>query len=89
VNRVTNWLDSEPVITRVGPVVLLIVGYLLVKGGIDQDTSDLVLGIVGIILGSGVVVSARAAVTPMAKLLKPDPQPMGWDPDAPTGRHAD
>lgn len=67
--KVLSWMESEPVITRVGPAVLLVVGYLLTMGAIDQNTTDLVLGVFAALLGVGGVVGARSAVIPMAKLL--------------------
>lgn len=86
-DKVLSWLDSEPVATRVGPVVLLIVGYLLTKGTVDQDTTDLVLGIVAAILGVGGVAAARGAVIPIASLAVPEPPPETGDGPS-NARHA-
>lgn len=72
-NKILSWINSEPVITRVGPAVLLIVGFLVARGIIDHSTYDMVLGVVGLLLGGGGVIGARAAVTPLAKLDPTDP----------------
>lgn len=72
-SNVVSWIESEPVLTRVGPAVLLIVGFLVARGVIDRDTYDMVLGVVGLILGGGGLAGARAAVTPTAKLGGTEP----------------
>ncbi|MEV6258091.1 hypothetical protein AB0L97_33035 [Nocardia sp. NPDC051911] len=64
-SRAAAWLEGEPVITRVGPVIGVIVVYLAAKGVLDQDTADLVTAIVGVLLGGGAIVGTRAAVTPV------------------------
>lgn len=67
-NSIMSLLDSEPVLTRVGPIVLAVVLYLVAKGILDQDTADLFVAVAGAVVGGGAVVGARAAVTPAAKL---------------------
>jgi len=65
---VKTWLDEEPLLTRVGPVALALVAYLLAKGFVDKDTADLVFAIVGAIAGTGGLLAARGLVTPLVKL---------------------
>lgn len=67
-NALKKWWNEEPIATRVGPVVALIAGYLLYKGVIDAATEELVIGIVGVLLGGSALVSARSTVFPLAKL---------------------
>lgn len=73
-NKILAWMDSEPVVTRIGPLVAFIVAFLLARGAINHDTYDFVLAVVSLLLGSGGIVGARAAVTPTIKLPK-KPQP--------------
>ncbi|RBO87016.1 hypothetical protein [Nocardia puris] len=63
-NRLRQLLADEPLLTRVGPAVALLVAYLLARGVIDSSTADLVVGIVGVLVGGGVMASARSKVTP-------------------------
>lgn len=76
-NRIMDLLDSEPVLTRVGPVVGAIAVYLVAKGVVDQDTANLLVGLAVAVVGSGAAFSARELVTPWPpKLtLKPAPEP--------------
>lgn len=67
-DRILSWVDAEPVLTRVGPVVLAVVAYLVARGLIDQDTADLFVALAGAVVGGGAVVGTRAAVTPTVKL---------------------
>lgn len=87
--RDLSWFESEPVATRVGPAVLVIVGYLLYKGTIDQNTATLMVGLVGAIFGVGGIAAARAAVVPLAKLVSTNPPPDADANDPPSGRHAE
>lgn len=59
-----NILDSEPVRTKVYPLLVLIVGYLLVKGWVDSETSDFVLAALATLFGTVGVEKARASVKP-------------------------
>lgn len=61
-NKITTLLDSEPIITRVGPIVTAVVVYLVAKGLIDQDTANLLVALAVGVVGSGAMVSARARV---------------------------
>lgn len=81
-DKILAWMDSEPVITRIGPLVTLVVAYLLARGAIDRNTYDFVLAVASLLLGVGGIAGARAAVTPTMKL-----QPK--QPDAPSGGSAD
>ncbi|MGI5223073.1 hypothetical protein [Nocardia sp. CA-290969] len=63
-----KWWNEEPIASRIGPVVALIAGYLLYKGVIDAATEELVIGVVGLLLGGTALVSARSTVFPFAKL---------------------
>jgi hypothetical protein len=85
VDKVLSWIESEPVITRVGPTIGLIVVYLFAKGLIDRDTYDLVSGVLALLLGTGGVAGARAAVVPTAKLLQTQ---QVQHPGDTSGRHA-
>jgi hypothetical protein len=78
-------LDSEPVLTRVGPVVGAIVVYLVAKGLIDQDTANLFVGLAVAVVGSGAAFGARALVTPWPP--KPEPQKPESDSDPVDDRH--
>ncbi|MBF6363220.1 hypothetical protein IU447_24190 [Nocardia farcinica] len=63
-----KWWNDEPVATRVGPLIVLIAGYLVYRGVIDETTQELIIGIAAILLGGGAVAVARAKVSPLAKL---------------------
>jgi hypothetical protein len=80
-DKVLSWIESEPVITRVGSVGGLIVGFLFVRGLIARDTYDLAIAVSTLLLGTGGIAGARAAVTPTIKLLQPK------KPDAPIDGH--
>ncbi|WP_280455634.1 hypothetical protein [Nocardia brasiliensis] len=67
-NALRKWWNEEPLATRVGPVVVLVVGYLVSKGFVDHATEDLIIGIAAAILGGGALVTARAKVWPELKL---------------------
>lgn len=64
-----KWWNEEPIATRIGPVVVLLVGYLVTKGVIDEATQELVIGIAAALLGGGALLAARAKVSPLAKLI--------------------
>jgi hypothetical protein len=59
------WLDTEPVRTRLYPVISLVVGYLVTRGAVDSNTADLVIGLVSALLGVGATEAARARVSPV------------------------
>lgn len=67
-NWITALLGNEPLVAAVGPVVILVAGYLLARGWLDSDTAQLIIGVVTAIGGGGAVLGARALVTPTAKL---------------------
>lgn len=67
-----NWLDSEPVRTRIYPLLVAAVGYLAIKGVIDGDTLSLILAVAGALFGVPLTEGARNRV---------------WI-GPPTGRHA-
>lgn len=78
-NSITSLLDSEPVLTRVGPVVLAIVGYLVAKGMVDEDTANLIVALAVAVVGSGAMVSARARVWAPKKPAAVTEQPGSGD----------
>lgn len=65
---IKTWLEQEPILTRVGPVAIALIGYLAAKGFVDNDTADLILAIVAALVGGVGLVSARGLVTPTYKL---------------------
>ncbi|MEV0367500.1 hypothetical protein [Nocardia fusca] len=67
-NALKKWWNEEPVAVRVGPIVVLVAGYLVYKGIIDATTEELIIGVAAALLGGGALVSARASVSPLAKL---------------------
>lgn len=67
-NALKKWWNEEPIATRVGPVVVLVAGYLVYKGIIDATTEELIVGVAAVLLGGGALASARATVYPFAKL---------------------
>lgn len=60
------WLDSEPIRTRVYPVLVVVAGYLAVKGVLDSDTASLVLGLAAALVGGVATEAGRARVSPIA-----------------------
>jgi len=67
VNAITKVLNSEPILTRMSPVLGLLAIYLIGKYVTDADLANLLLGIATIVLGGGAMVTARAKVRPLAK----------------------
>lgn len=67
-NALRRWWAEEPVATRVGPIVVLIVGYLVTKGLVDEAAEELIIGIATALLGGGALLTARAKVWPEIKL---------------------
>jgi hypothetical protein len=65
--KLSAWIDAEPVLTRIGPVVVAVVAYLLAKGIVTADTYDLVVALASAILGGGALGATRSAVTPLPK----------------------
>lgn len=55
-------LGDEPLITRLGPVILAIVAYLVTRGVVDTDTADLITAVVVAIGGGGLLAAARGIV---------------------------
>lgn len=83
-NEIRAWLAREPLLTRVGPVVLAVSAYLLAKGTLDQETADLITAVVLAFGGGGALMFARAQVrpesTPPGKHRWPKPE-MGTSSD--------
>lgn len=67
-NALKKWWNEEPIATRLGPVIVLVAGYLVYKGIIDATTQELIIGVAAALLGGGALASARASVSPLAKL---------------------
>lgn len=67
-NWIATLLGDEPVIASIGPVIILVAGYLFARGWLDSDTAQLIIGVVTAIGGGGAVLGARTLVTPTAKL---------------------
>lgn len=60
-----DWIKSEPVRVRLYPLLVLVVGYLGIKGWADADTRELVLGAGLLILGMLGIEGARGKVSPV------------------------
>lgn len=58
-------LRSEPVRMLLHPLILALVAYLVTKGILDSNTSQIVLAVVAAVLGIPAVEAARARVTPV------------------------
>ncbi|MGY2019408.1 hypothetical protein [Nocardia gipuzkoensis] len=78
-------LKGEPLATRVGPALLLIVGYLVTRGVIDGDLGQLIAAVVTVLVGGSALAAARALVTPMSKLYSDEHR--GVDPALPFIRY--
>jgi hypothetical protein len=74
-------LQGEPLASRVGPALLLVVGYLVTRGVIDNDLGQLIAAVVTILIGGSALAAARALVTPMSKLYSDEHR--GVDPELP------
>jgi hypothetical protein len=74
-------LKGEPLATRVGPALLLIVGYLVTRGVLDEDLGQLIAAVVTVLIGGTALAAARALVTPMSKLYSDERR--GVDPELP------
>lgn len=66
-NGLRKAFREEPILTRVTPVLSLLAAYLIGRYVVDAELADLLLGIVGILLGGGGALWARSAVRPLAK----------------------
>lgn len=80
-NGVVSWIEHQPILVRIAPVLAALVAYMFARGIIDGDTANLVIAIVGALAGTGGVASAHAAVkappfpTPPGPALVPEPKP--------------
>ena len=61
-------LGDEPVLTRIGPAIALLAGYLVTRGVLDGDTGQLIAALVTVLGGGGALAAARGLVTPMSRL---------------------
>lgn len=66
-DSVNRLVTNEPLLTRVGPVLLAVVAYLATKAYIDTDTANLITAVLAALIGGTGLVTARALVTPDAK----------------------
>ncbi|MBF6411192.1 hypothetical protein [Nocardia farcinica] len=66
-NRIKALVATEPILTRMTPVLGLLAIYLIGKYVTDADLANLLLGVATIVLGGGAMVTARSAVRPLAK----------------------
>lgn len=66
-NEIREWLAREPLLARVGPIVLAVATYLLAKGMLDQETADLITAIVLAVGGGGALMLARERVSPYVR----------------------
>lgn len=66
-DTIEEWLAREPLLARVGPVVLAVAAYLLAKGTLDKETADLITAIVVAVGGGGALMLARDRVTPVSR----------------------
>lgn len=60
-----NLWANEPVKAALYPLLAALVGYLLVKAGVDANLEDLILGLVAAALGVPGVKALRSAVSPV------------------------
>lgn len=60
--------DSEPLRLYVYPVLVVLLGVAVTRGVVDQSVADMLLPLVGLLIGVPAVEIARAKVTPQAKL---------------------
>lgn len=58
-------LRTEPIRTILWPVLVALAGVLVVRGIVDQFSADVIIGIVGAILGIPAAEAARAKVSPV------------------------
>ncbi len=72
-NKVMSLLESQPLRTRLYPVLGLVVAYLVSAGLISSDTADLVGGLLTVILGVAATESAHANVKPWPKATDETP----------------
>lgn len=81
VDWINAQLKGEPLATRIGPALLLVVGYLVTRGVIDDDLGQLIAAVVTVLVGGTALAAARALVTPMSKLYSDERR--GVDPELP------
>ncbi len=67
-NALKRWWNEEPIATRVGPIVVLVAGYLVYRGVIDAQTQELIVGIAAVLFGGTAVAAARSKVFATANL---------------------
>lgn len=69
-NAVTKLLDvirSEPIRTILYPLLVILVGTLLAKGGISEFSADTIIAVVAAVLGIPATEIARRNVTPVSR----------------------
>lgn len=67
-SKILSTLRTEPIRAVLWPVLLGLVGYLVVRGAVDQFSADMIVAILAAVLGIPAAEVARAKVTPDAKL---------------------
>lgn len=63
-----TWIHSEPVRTRVYPLVILVTAFLVTRGVIDDGWGNFLLAGIALVLGMIGVESTRATVAPVIKV---------------------
>jgi len=67
-NKVLSVVRSEPIRAILYPVLLILIGALVAKGVLTDFSSDIVIGLIGAVLGIPAAEAARSKVWPSAKL---------------------
>ncbi|UGT65338.1 hypothetical protein LTT66_18380 [Nocardia gipuzkoensis] len=63
-SKLISALRAEPVRAILYPLLAILVGVLVTRGIVDQFSADIIIGIVGAVLGVPAAEAARAKVTP-------------------------
>lgn len=62
-NTVKGWLKAEPVRAHAYAIGTVVVLYLVAKGYVDLETSDMILTVAGLALGKVATESVRSHVS--------------------------
>jgi hypothetical protein len=66
-SKLLSTLRAEPIRAILYPLLAILVGVLVARGLVDQFSADIIIGIVGAVLGVPAAEAARAKVSPVAR----------------------
>ena len=75
--KILSVIQSEPIRTILYPVLLILIGALVAKGVLTDFSSDIVIGLIGAVLGIPAAEAARSKAWSPASVAKLTIDPEG------------